>query len=221
MNPDLTPAASARVADPHLKKALENELLIAGFRIVKSAERADLVLLDKDSDRLSEKCYKIIFVDEEFLKNVRSSKKKVYLPKIFLIEALEAALKKLYNSILQNRILDDEEQTRIEQRAELRTKKYERPRVEISTAQKTQSVFIDGETIRLSDHEWTLFEMLNEASGRGEYVTRSELEAAIGHDGDAGNIVDVYMCRLRRKLEAPFGKKLIYTVRGKGYILKK
>ena len=32
-----------------------------------------------------------------------------------------------------------------------------------------------------------------------------------------GNIVDVYICKLRKKLEEPFSKKLIFTVRNKGY----
>ena len=32
-----------------------------------------------------------------------------------------------------------------------------------------------------------------------------------------GNIVDVYVCKLRKKLEEPFSRKLIFTVRNKGY----
>ena len=32
-----------------------------------------------------------------------------------------------------------------------------------------------------------------------------------------GNIVDVYIHHLRKKLEEPFSRKIIYTVRSKGY----
>jgi DNA-binding winged helix-turn-helix (wHTH) protein len=38
-------------------------------------------------------------------------------------------------------------------------------------------------------------------------------------DGSS-NIIDVYVNYLRNKLDKPFSKKLIHTVRGKGYILK-
>jgi len=35
----------------------------------------------------------------------------------------------------------------------------------------------------------------------------------------ASNIVDVYVGYLRKKLERPFGRPLIRTVRGAGYVL--
>ena len=31
---------------------------------------------------------------------------------------------------------------------------------------------------------------------------------------------DVYICHLRRKIDNKLGLKLIYTIRGKGYMLK-
>ena len=52
---------------------------------------------------------------------------------------------------------------------------------------------------------------------RGETVTREELSALLG---GGGNIVDVYVCRLRSKIEKPLGRRIIWTVRGIGYVLK-
>ncbi|MBI4974209.1 MAG: winged helix-turn-helix domain-containing protein, partial [Candidatus Omnitrophica bacterium] len=34
------------------------------------------------------------------------------------------------------------------------------------------------------------------------------------------NVIDVYINYLRNKIDLPFDKKLIHTVRGRGYILK-
>jgi len=49
---------------------------------------------------------------------------------------------------------------------------------------------------------------------RGEAVTREELAALLG---GGGNSVEVYICKLRAKLEKPLGRRLILTVRGVGY----
>ena len=45
-----------------------------------------------------------------------------------------------------------------------------------------------------------------------------ELSKLIG--GASGNMCDVYICMLRKKIDDQFGVKLIYTVRGKGYMIK-
>jgi two-component system OmpR family response regulator len=34
------------------------------------------------------------------------------------------------------------------------------------------------------------------------------------------NVVEARICRLRDKVDRPFGKKLIHTIRGAGYILE-
>jgi DNA-binding response OmpR family regulator len=41
----------------------------------------------------------------------------------------------------------------------------------------------------------------------------------ITFDSDT-NVLDVYMTRLRKKVDDGFEKKLIHTVRGVGYVLK-
>ena len=34
------------------------------------------------------------------------------------------------------------------------------------------------------------------------------------------NVIEVHMARLRRKLDEPFDRKLIHTIRGVGYVLR-
>ena len=70
-----------------------------------------------------------------------------------------------------------------------------------------------GRSITLSDHERTILTRLCECSG--EPVSREELNALLGASG--GNIADVYVCRLRKKLEDTDGRRVIFTVRSKGY----
>jgi two-component system OmpR family response regulator len=55
----------------------------------------------------------------------------------------------------------------------------------------------------------------------GQVVSRAELLDHVWDQNYEGstNIVDVYVGYLRRKLEEPFGRPLIRTVRGAGYVL--
>ncbi|WP_433248418.1 response regulator transcription factor [Streptosporangium sp. CA-135522] len=56
----------------------------------------------------------------------------------------------------------------------------------------------------------------------GEVVSKSELLAQawdFAYDGDP-NIVEVYISALRRKIDSPFGRSSLVTVRGAGYRLE-
>ena len=73
--------------------------------------------------------------------------------------------------------------------------------------------------------EWTRreFELLEElARHRGMVLTRQQLlERVWGYDFDTdGNVVDVFVGYLRRKLEATGGTRMIHTVRGVGFVLR-
>lgn len=70
--------------------------------------------------------------------------------------------------------------------------------------------------IPLSDNEFKVLEAL--VDKRGEAVTRETIDSLLGVTD--GNMGDVYICHLRRKIDNKLGLKLIYTVRGKGYMLK-
>ena len=56
---------------------------------------------------------------------------------------------------------------------------------------------------------------------RGEVVTKFEVLENVWSDDFEGdpNIVEVYIGRLRRKVDRPFGRNAIETVRGAGYRL--
>ena len=71
--------------------------------------------------------------------------------------------------------------------------------------------------IVLTPREFGLLEYL--LRHKGEVVTKSEILDNVwdsAYDGPA-NVVEVYIGYLRRKLDTPFGRKSIHTLRGFGY----
>ena len=76
-----------------------------------------------------------------------------------------------------------------------------------------------GRSVAVSARELAVLQCLARHPGR--VVTRSELlEEVWGGDFDgSSNVVDVYVGYLRKKLERPFGRRLIRTVRGMGFLL--
>jgi DNA-binding response OmpR family regulator len=87
--------------------------------------------------------------------------------------------------------------------------------VEINTV--SRQVARTGHPIELTSREYLILEYL--ARRRGEVVTRSEIEAHVCDENadPMSNVIDVAICNLRRKLNAP---ELIQTRRGLGYILQ-
>lgn len=79
--------------------------------------------------------------------------------------------------------------------------------------------YINGEEVELTPREFTLLEYLIEH--HDTLLTRDQILGKVwGINFDTGtNMVDVYMYFLRRKLEARGIKKMIQTVRGRGYRL--
>jgi two-component system OmpR family response regulator len=76
-----------------------------------------------------------------------------------------------------------------------------------------------GTPVALSPKEFSLLELLMRHPG--EVLSR---RAILDHVWDfayegTSNVVDVYMRYLREKLDRPFGKRSIQTVRGAGYRL--
>lgn len=69
-------------------------------------------------------------------------------------------------------------------------------------------------SVRLTRTEWALYTCLREAGGQA--VSREQLARLIRQD-DRTRTVDVYVCYLRRKLEALPGAGRIVTYRGQGY----
>lgn len=83
----------------------------------------------------------------------------------------------------------------------------------------TRDVIIGKEKVELTAREFSLLELLMRSTGR--VFTRTQiLEHVWGYDFDPQtNVVDVYVRRLRSKVEGKPGAPLIETVRGVGYRL--
>ena len=77
-----------------------------------------------------------------------------------------------------------------------------------------------GSKLTLTPKEFSLLSLL--ARRHGEVISRTIIEEQIwdlSFNSDT-NVVDVAVRRLRRKVDDPFEKKLIHTLRGVGYILE-
>jgi DNA-binding response OmpR family regulator len=77
-----------------------------------------------------------------------------------------------------------------------------------------------GRKIELTTREYRLLEMLMRSAGRvcGRMMI---FDKVWDYDFDPGsNIIDVYVRRLRDKLDAGSGTKLLHSVRGVGYVIK-
>nr|WP_240192834.1 response regulator transcription factor [Glycomyces sp. YM15] len=76
-----------------------------------------------------------------------------------------------------------------------------------------------GERVELTSKEFSVLEYL--ASRAGEVVSKTEILHHVwdfAYDGDV-NIVEVYISNLRRKIDAPYRRASIATVRCAGYRL--
>lgn len=109
-------------------------------------------------------------------------------------------------------------------RALLRRDKVHRARVfrvadlEVDTAKRR--VTRGGVEIGLSKREYDLIEAL--AANEGQVLTREIiLDNVWGNDESYSNTVDVYIGLLRKKIDAGRDDRLIHTVRGFGYALRR
>lgn len=78
----------------------------------------------------------------------------------------------------------------------------------------------DHQRLELRPKEFALLALL--ARRAGEVLTRTYIAEQVwdmNFDSDS-NVVDVHVRRLRMKVDDPFEKKLIHTVRGVGYVLE-
>jgi two-component system copper resistance phosphate regulon response regulator CusR len=84
----------------------------------------------------------------------------------------------------------------------------------------TRKVTRADRELRLTAREFALLEFL--LANKGRVVTRTRIvEAVWEHDFETfSNVVEVYVRYLRQKVDEPFGKRLIHTVRGVGYVLR-
>jgi two-component system OmpR family response regulator len=109
-------------------------------------------------------------------------------------------------------------------RAVARRREPERPSVlevgDLRLDPASRRVWRGGAEVRLSAKEFAILEIFmrrpEEALSRGHLVAH----AWDSSYADSSNIIDVYIRRLRKKLDEPFGRQTIETVRGAGYRLR-
>lgn len=90
--------------------------------------------------------------------------------------------------------------------------------LEIDTA--GQRIWRDGKKIQLTTKEYALLEFL--ARETGKVVGRSEIAEHVWDENfdPFSNLIDVYIKRLRSKMDEGYSVQLIQTRRGVGYILQ-
>lgn len=90
--------------------------------------------------------------------------------------------------------------------------------LEIDTT--AQKIWRGGREIQLTTKEFALLEYL--AREKGKVVGRAEISEHVWDENfDAfSNLIDVYIKRLRTKMDEGFDRQLIHTRRGAGYILE-
>jgi two-component system OmpR family response regulator len=84
----------------------------------------------------------------------------------------------------------------------------------------TREVAREGKEIDLQPREFALLEYL--MRNQGKVVSKTMImEHVWNYNFDPQtNVVEARICRLRDKVDKDFGKKLIHTIRGVGYVLR-
>ena len=100
---------------------------------------------------------------------------------------------------------------------EIRAPKVKIADLEIDTV--SQAVSRSGKKIDLTTKEYSLLEYL--AVNKGRVIGREEISEHVWNDSfdPFSNLIEVYIKRLRRKLDEGYAVQLIHTRRGSGYIL--
>ena len=85
-----------------------------------------------------------------------------------------------------------------------------------------RTVSRDGKGLALTEREFDLLEYLLRQQGR--VVSRETLACDVWHETERytplDNVIDVHIAHLRKKIDEPFKKKLLHTVRGVGFVLR-
>jgi two-component system copper resistance phosphate regulon response regulator CusR len=84
---------------------------------------------------------------------------------------------------------------------------------------QTRELFVDGEHVPLTAREYALLEYLGRRAG--DVVSRRDIARYVWDDtyDPLSNVIDVYVQRLRRKLDRADRPSLIRARRGEGYQL--
>ncbi len=87
---------------------------------------------------------------------------------------------------------------------------------------RRRAVVRSGRSVVLTGREYEILEYL--LRNQGQIVTREMLAKEVWHETRRAtpidNVIDVHIAHLRKKVDEPFAKKLLHTVRGVGFILE-
>jgi DNA-binding response OmpR family regulator len=85
---------------------------------------------------------------------------------------------------------------------------------------KKMEVTRNGEYIQLTQQEFKLLHFL--LMHQGQVISRKIILSKIWHYSEdiETRVIDVYIGYLRKKIDAPFNKKLIHSIRKCGYMIK-
>ena len=188
-------------AEPAFSRMLEFELdekyaVTVSDTQSKNTDGADLIIFDADNAALFPRDKKAasIAYGVKHRENYTLPDKTVFFHRPFSVSEFKAEIERILSS-------DEKEKTD-------------------SIRFSYKHVYVNNEKIALTETEYTVLSYLNEH--RGEVVTRDEIKRLINKNKEnaaASNCADVYISFLRNKLEKPYGKRFIMTVRGKGYSL--
>lgn len=104
-----------------------------------------------------------------------------------------------------------------------RSKSFSNPVLQVGTVTlnlDNREVFVDGQILHLSGKEYAILELL--MLRKGVVLTKDEFLTHLygGMDGPEMKIIDVFICKLRKKLAAAGAANLIRTCWGSGYMLR-
>lgn len=130
-----------------------------------------------------------------------------YITKPFAIEELLARIR----AVLRN--------TPVKSKA-IKTEENNLTSNSLKVSLDSREVWVDNQPVDLTKKEFDLLAFL--LKNKGIVVGRDTLLDRIWGYDYAGetNAVDVYIRYLRAKIEEPFGKKFIQTIRGVGYVIR-
>lgn len=192
------PALRALILCSHERfgRLLENELLRMGLAPdVASALPADtgvyaVLLVDTESVSLPDGCSLPTVLLGRASDDPSCGDGHVYLRRPFALPALEDAVR---------RLIEDAPPPA--------------PSVaSLLTLRPDGKAFLSGRPLSMTPGEAAVLGCLLEQ--KGSPVSRETLATLLG---GGGNIVDVYICKLRTKIEKPLGRRIIHTERGVGY----
>lgn len=86
--------------------------------------------------------------------------------------------------------------------------------------QERQEISVDGRPVRITQREFDVLEMM--MLRRGTLLTKDQFMVRLygDADGPGDRILDVFVCKLRRKLAAAGAAEIVRTVWGRGYVVE-